>query len=93
MVFFYLYYDFDGFWCFIVDVFVKYNEKYSIDVILIVMYGVSIVFLDCDGNLVVLMLDYEYIGFDDLVVEYDVICLYFWEIGLFRFLFGFNVGV
>lgn len=61
--------------------------------VIVIIYGVSVVLLDENGDFVVFMLDYEFDGLDSVFEEYNNICLDFWEIGLLCFLGGFNVGV
>lgn len=85
-------FDLDGHWEFLLNSLKTFHASHGINAISITAHGASCVLLDADGGLAAPMLDYEYLGPDDLADDYNRLRPPFAETGSARLAGGLNVG-
>ena len=88
----YPHHDLAGLWRFFLEQLTIFQENYGIDALSVSAHGASGVLLDAAGTLAAPMLDYEFLGPDDLAPEYEVLRPDFAETGSARLAGGLNLG-
>ncbi len=88
----YPHFDLDGHWAFFLENLAAFHTQHGVDAISVTTHGASIVLLEQDGALACPMLDYEFLGPDDLADAYDQLRPNFSETGSPRLPGGLNVG-
>jgi sugar (pentulose or hexulose) kinase len=88
----YPHFDIDGLWTFICNGLAELNALHPFDALSVTTHGASAVLIDADGALALPMLDYEYLGPDELAAEYDAARPAFSESFTPRLPGGLNVG-
>jgi sugar (pentulose or hexulose) kinase len=88
----YPHYDIDGLWDFLCAGIAALNREHRIDALCVTTHGASAALVDADGKLALPVLDYEFVGPDELAREYNAVRPEFSESFTPRLPVGLNLG-
>ncbi len=88
----YPHYDVEALWAFVLDALAELNREAPIDALCVTTHGASAALVGADGELALPVLDYEFVGPDELAAEYDAARPAFTESFTPRLPAGLNLG-